>query len=159
MKLYLVRHAHALSDAEDPARPLSAKGRETVQAVARALRRQAAIAVDEVWHSPLARAQETATLLAEGLRLRVQLREVAGLRPEDSPALMATALGRTNNSLLLVGHEPHLSGLAGLLLGIEPGHGSVEFKKGAVLCLERVMRGTPWTLAWLLPPKLLADAE
>jgi phosphohistidine phosphatase len=159
MKLYLVRHGHALSDAEDPARPLSSKGRETTLMTARWLRTRTAIDVTEVWHSPLVRARETAELLVEGLRLRVQTREVAGLLPEDSPALMATALGRTSASLMLVGHEPHLGGLAGLLLGIDPGHGAVEFKKGAVLCLDRVMRGSPWTLAWSLPPKLLAEAE
>jgi len=158
MKLYLVRHAHALSDAEDPARPLSAKGRETAQAVARGLRRRTALEVAEVWHSPLVRARETAELLAAGLQLRAHLREVPGLLPEDSPAAMAAALGCCKESLMLVGHEPHLSALPAELLGLEPGRGLVEFRKGTVLCLDRVMRGAPWTLVWLLPPTFVAES-
>jgi phosphohistidine phosphatase len=159
MKLYLFRHAHALAEAEDPARPLSAKGRELMQAVARGLRRRTSVEVAEVWHSPLVRARETAELLAEGLRLRVRLREVPGLLPEDSPAEMATALGHRNESLMLVGHEPHLSSLAGQLLGIDPERSLVEFKKGTGLCLDRVVRGAPWTLEWLLPPRFAGEPE
>ena len=159
MKLYLFRHAQALAEAEDPARPLSAKGRETTLAVARGLRQRAAIEVTEVWHSPLVRARETAELLTEGLRLRARLREVPGLLPEDSPAAMATVLELHNESLLVVGHEPHLSALAGHLLGIDPARGLVEFKKGTGLCLDRVSRGSAWTLEWLLPPRFVGEPE
>ncbi len=155
MKLYLVRHAHALSDAEDPTRPLSAKGREAAQLMARWLREHAPLDVVEVWHSPLVRARETAELLAEGLRLKAPLREVAGLLPEDLPAPMAAALGRHGDSLMIVGHEPFLSTLAGQLLGVPDG-GGIEFRKGAVICLERIVRGAPWSLCWSVNPYLIA---
>ncbi len=157
MKLYLVRHAHALSDAEDPTRPLSPKGREAALAVARWLRRHAAPDVVEVWHSPLVRARETAELFAEGLHLKAPLREAAGLLPEDSPAPMAAALCRHGDSVMIVGHEPFLSTLAGLLLGATGG--GVEFRKGAVLCLERTLRGAPWTLVWHVNPALVAGDD
>ena len=159
MKLYLVRHAHALSDAEDPARPLSPKGREAAQLAARWLREHAAIDVVEVWHSPLVRARETAELLADGLHLKAPLREVAGLLPEDPPAPMAVALGRHGDSVMLVGHEPFLSSLAGRLLGVPEGAGGIEFRKGTVVCFERVLRGAPWTLRWSVNPYLLAGGE
>lgn len=155
MKLYLVRHAHALSDAEDPTRPLSAKGREAAQLAARWLREHAPIDVVEVWHSPLVRARETAELLAEGLRLKARLREVPGLLPEDPPAPMAAALGRHGDSVMIVGHEPFLSTLAGQLLGVRDGDGCVEFRKGAVVCFERIVRGAPWTLCWSVSPYLI----
>lgn len=158
MKLYLVRHAHAVSDAEDPARPLSPKGREIALAMGRWLRGNAAVDMAEVWHSPLVRARETAELLVEGARLKVRLREAAGLLPEDEVAAMATALCRHGDSMMIVGHEPHLGALAARLLGIEEG-GGVEFKKGAVLCLERILRGAPWTLLWHVNPRLVAGDE
>lgn len=157
MKLYIVRHAHAVSEEEDPARPLSAKGRESAQETARWLRRHAAPDVAEVWHSSLVRARETAELFAEGLRLKARLREVPGLLPEAPPATLATALGRHHESVMVVGHEPQLSALTALLLGMTDG--AVEFRKGAVACLERTLRGGPWTLAWLVSPQLVAGED
>ena len=157
MKLYLVRHAHAVSDAEDPTRPLSPKGREVALAMGRWLRGNAAVDIAEVWHSPLVRARETAELFVEGARLKARLREVAGLLPEDNVAAIATALCRYGDSVMIVGHEPHLGLLAGRLLGIETG--GVDFKKGAVLCLERILRGAPWTLLWHVNPRLVAGEE
>ena len=158
MKLYLVRHAHAVSDAEDPVRPLSPKGREVALAMGRWLRGNAGADIAEIWHSPLVRARETAELLVEGARLKARLREAAGLLPEDDVSAMAVALGRHGDSVMIVGHEPYLSTLAGRLLGIEAG-GGVEFKKGAVLCLERILRGAPWTLLWHVNPRLVAGGE
>ncbi|MBK8478083.1 MAG: phosphohistidine phosphatase SixA [Opitutaceae bacterium] len=157
MKLYLVRHTHAVSDAENPVRPLSPKGREVALGMGRWLRGNAAADITEVWHSPLVRARETAELLVEGARLKVRLREAAGLLPEDEVSAMATALGRHGDSLVIVGHEPHLGLLAGRLLGIEVG--GVDFKKGAVLCLERILRGAPWTLLWHVSPRLVLGQE
>ena len=85
MKLYLVRHAHAVSDAEDPARPLSPRGREVALSMGRWLRGNAAVDIEEVWHSPLVRARETAELVVEGARLKARLREA------DFTALSALA--------------------------------------------------------------------
>ncbi len=157
MKLYLVRHAHAVSDAENPARPLSGKGREVALAMGHWLRGNAAVDVVEVWHSPLVRARETAELVVEGSRMKARLREASGLLPEDDVTAMAAALGRHGDSVMIVRHEPHLGLLAGRLLGIEAG--SVEFKKGAVLCLERILRGAPWTLRWHVSPSLVMGGE
>jgi phosphohistidine phosphatase len=157
MKLYLVRHAHAVSDAEDPARPLSPRGREVALSMGRWLRGNAAVDIAEVWHSPLVRARETAELLVEGARLKARLREAPGLLPEDDVSAMALALGRHGDSVMLVGHEPYMGALAARLLGIETG--GVEFKKGAVLCLERILRGAPWTLLWHVNPRLVAGEE
>lgn len=159
MKLYLVRHAHAVSDSEDPTRPLSAKGFTVARDLTKWLREQTVIDVAEVWHSPLVRARQTAEIMIDGLRLKAKLREVPGLLPEDPPATTSLALQKARDSLMVVGHEPHLSGLAAQLVGIDLAKGGVEFKKSAVLCLERVMVGAPWIIAWLLPPKLVLEEE
>ena len=64
MKLFLVRHSHAFPETEDPRRPLSAQGRDTTRKVAAFFHANGALSsVRTVWHSPLARARETAELL------------------------------------------------------------------------------------------------
>jgi phosphohistidine phosphatase len=158
MKLYLLRHAHAVSEIEDPARPLSARGREQARAVGGHLARHGRVRVSEVWHSRLVRARETAEIVAAELALAAPRREVAGLCPEDPPEGTARRVERSEESLLVVGHEPHLSGLAGLLLRLDPDRAAIEFKKGALLCLERPLPGAPWSVVWLLTPRL-AGAE
>lgn len=158
MKLFLLRHAHAVSEAEDPARPLSGRGREQARALGRHLARNVRVRVSEVWHSELVRSRETAEIVAEQLGLQAPLRTVAGLCPEDPPEGTARRLDRGEEPLLVVGHEPHLSGLAGLLLRLDPDRAAIEFKKGAMLCLERPLPGAPWSVAWLLTPRL-AGAE
>jgi hypothetical protein len=37
--------------------------------------------------------------------------------------------------------------------------GAVEFKKGSVLCLERTVRGGPWTVVWLVSPLLIGGED
>ena len=159
MKLNLVRHAHAVAETDDPARPLSPKGRDISRELARWLRQHLLIEVSEVWHSPLLRAKETAEILVDELRLKTRMREMAGLEPDDDPSGVAAVLAKRTAPLMMVGHEPHLSALVGLLLGLDLARGAVEFKKGTVLCLERFVPGAPWVIAWLLPAKFVVQDE
>ena len=71
MHVYLVRHAKALSPDEDPKRPLSAEGREQAKSVARFLKRQQLVLVNEVWHSTKLRAKQTAEIFVKELALTV----------------------------------------------------------------------------------------
>ena len=63
MRLYLVQHGDAIPERVDPERPLSAKGRRDVEAVARLLASAGTRAV-RVAHSGKLRAQQTAEVLA-----------------------------------------------------------------------------------------------
>lgn len=153
MQLYLIRHAHALDAADDDVRPLSRQGHEQVAAVASLLARSGAMAPVEIWHSPLVRARETASGLATALRLKAKLVPVAGLRPEDDPVTIAQRLKTGPASLALVGHEPHLSALASLLVA-GPGRVPVfVFNKCAVLALEGA--ADYWAVRWHITPELL----
>jgi broad specificity phosphatase PhoE len=72
-EVWLVRHADvydALADVHDP--PLSARGRDQAQRLARRVRR---LAVAAVYASPARRAQETARLLSNEVRLDARLGE------------------------------------------------------------------------------------
>lgn len=152
MRHFLVRHAHAVDLEPDAARPLSAKGHGQITRLAEFLGRSGAFAPDEIWHSPLVRARETAEALASRLRLEARLREVDGLLPEDDPVGVARRLVQEVRSIALVGHEPQLGAFASLLLA-EPGRPTVVMRKAAVLALEGF--GTHWQVEWMLIPELL----
>ena len=92
MKLYLIRHAHAVTEQEDPARPLSLKGETDARHLAAWFRLNGALQPAQFWHSPLVRARATACLLAAGLGGYPLLVETTGLLPEDDPEETATRL-------------------------------------------------------------------
>lgn len=153
MNLYLIRHAHAEDTQPDALRRLSPRGRRQVKDLARFLRGAEDFAPEEIWHSRLARAQETAALLDEGSRRNVPLREVGDLAPEDDPHRLARQLEKCGRSLALVGHEPHLGALASLLVTGAEEPVRFRMKKGAVLALEGA--GRNWIVCWHVSPDLL----
>jgi phosphohistidine phosphatase len=156
MRLYLVRHAHAVPDEDDARRPLSARGRKTVRQVAAFFRASRALQPGQIWHSPLWRARETAEILARGLDLsRKVLVETSDLRPEDDPAEIIRRFASVGEDLALVGHEPHLGALATRLVCGKGKPPVFEFKKGAVLCLERA--DASWQIRWYFSPELLPE--
>jgi phosphohistidine phosphatase len=165
MLLYLIRHAHAVAADENRERPLSLRGRGECARVAAFLGRTREFTPLEFWHSPLARARETAELLRAALAPQITLREHAGLLPEDDPAVFAarlTALAPTA-ALAVAGHEPHLSALATLLVCGRAAPIGFEFEKAAVLALDAPSYGLPahadltgrFAVRWHLSPALL----
>jgi phosphohistidine phosphatase len=154
--IYLVRHAHAVDSVDDDARALSPEGRAQVRRLAAFLGASGEMQPAEIWHSPLVRACETATLLAGALGLRVPLRKVAGLRPGDDPATMAARL-QSPLSMALVGHEPNLSALASLLVAGRAAPAVFHLGKCAALALERTRPGNAacWAVCWQVAAELL----
>ena len=163
MRLYLIRHAHAVSEQENPSRPLSPRGRLDTARLASWLRANRALDPSQLWHSPLERSRETAAILAHGLDLDTVIVETPGLLPEDDPTEMAERLETFPSAanLALVGHEPHLSALATLLVRGKRKPAAFEIKKGAVLALEpsgdvHKRTGRPrWHVCWHISPELL----
>jgi phosphohistidine phosphatase len=157
--LFLLRHGHAVSEDEDPARPLSKRGREQVRALAEFVRDRGGIQVERVWHSPLLRAVETAEVFCDRLELKATRREIDGLLPDDDIRGIARRLSGFGYPLLVVGHEPHLGRLASVLVCGNVDQELVDFKKGALLCLEREATKSQtilWRIRWFVPPALLA---
>lgn len=154
--LYLVRHAHALDGPDDPQRPLSPKGKKQVARICEALKGKGLINPSLVWQSPYRRAKETARHLIDGLGLSVSVVTVEGITPFDDPPTISDSIGETVENLMVVGHEPHLSGLASLLLSGNPDLGYVVFSKSSILNLTRLKVGnksTPWQIDWHLNHK------
>lgn len=153
--LLLIRHAHALKGKDDAARPLSQRGKEQIRAIARFLKEARAFDAKEVWHSPLVRSRDTAERLVERLGAQPKLVETDGLEHEDDPAIIAERLNRVRRPVAVVGHDPHLSALATLLVTGRARPSIFELKKGAVLALDRD-DDERWTIRWLISPRLLA---
>ena len=125
MQIYLLRHAEAESDsARDEARALTAKGSKQAESIGRFCLKHGFIP-GVILSSPLTRAEETARLVALQLNLPklVQVEEFlrAGMTPERALSglrevfinLMKRQKYSENASIMLVGHEPDLSNLAG----------------------------------------------
>lgn len=152
MELYLVQHGEAKSEAEDPTRPLTDRGREEVGRVA-AFVVKIGLKPAEIRHSGKRRAEETARLFAQALGLSEKVKAVSGLAPNDDVQPLAGALLAEKDNLMLVGHLPHLSRLASLLLVGDSGKTIVRFRMGGIVCLARE-DASRWTLAWMITPEI-----
>ena len=153
MEIYLVRHAHAVDEAEDPKRPLSKRGRKQVERLARFLNKTDALPVQHFWHSALARSRQTAELLVAEMSLSARLIQVDGLEGGDDPAQIAERLKTRRTPIAIVGHEPHLSALATLLVAGVSEPPRFILKKSSVVALGRNEGG--WAVLWQVSPELL----
>ena len=154
MQVFVIRHAHAVTAAEDAERPLSKRGREQVRRLARLLRKTRALPLTEVWHSPLLRSKETAALLIDELCAKAKLIQVDGIEGNDDPNVVAGRLKTRRSPVAIVGHEPHLSALVSLLVAGKTAPRKVVIKKSAVLALERSAENG-WAVIWHISPAIV----
>jgi len=166
MILYILRHAIAEDEApkgDDRARRLTSRGRAKMRAVAQGMHRLG-LRFDVLLTSPLVRAVETAAIVAEVYGGKPAPQELPALAAGTPPAETARALRPfvRHDHVVIVGHEPGLSGLASLLLTGSPTAMSIELKKGGVIALEtgQLLRAsggaaTGATLLWHATPRQL----
>jgi phosphohistidine phosphatase len=166
MNLFILRHGlasdpgeHGLpKDLPDTERPLSAKGKQKLWRTTAAMR-TLDLKFDAVVSSPLLRARQTAQIVTEAFELRRKLILTDELAPAGDPKLLLdqlTKLGPRAKNILLVGHEPYLSRLIGLLIAGNTAT-AIDLKKGglAKLAVEQLRFARCAELAWLLTPKQL----
>ena len=153
MEIFIIRHAHAVDEAEDPARPLSKRGRKQVRRLARFFKKNDALPLPEVWHSPLARSKETAELLVKRLCAKAKLTQIDGIEGDDDLAIVAGRLKTRRTPVAIVGHEPHLSALLSLLVAGTPEPPKFVLKKSAVVALERTNGN--YAVRWQVSPELI----
>lgn len=162
--LYLVRHGIAAERGDDypddAQRPLIPEGRVRLKQIAVGLRRLG-VAWDEVLTSPLVRALQTAQALSEAFDPRppVTTTDSLALGGRTDAVFAELARRRSLKSVALVGHMPGMGILAAQLIGASR---ELEFKKGAVACieLERGPAAGAGRLLWFASPKLLrSDRE
>lgn len=152
--LCLIRHGDAgdrlaMPDRDD-LRPLTVRGKKQARRAGKALRRLGLLPAD-VWTSRLVRAAETAEHALDAAKASVPRVATAALSPSADPARVLAALeespppaaderparratkppaGDAPVVRWLVGHDPHLTRLLGLLVAAQPM--GVPLSKGAV---------------------------
>lgn len=156
MNIYLVRHGEAKAKSAAPDRPLTDAGAEDVARVARAV---AAVETElaAVWHSEKLRARQTAQIFEREIIPEEGASVREGLLPNDDPSVVREALRGREGSVMLVGHLPHLSRLASLLL---TGRAEREIL-GLGTASVAALRGAndEWRLVWHLVPELTPAYE
>jgi phosphohistidine phosphatase len=158
MQIYLLRHGIAEDGRPgqaDADRALTAEGIKRLREI---LKRARTASVDPsvIVTSPYVRARQTAELAAEILGFEEALAPSAALTPMASPVDTWAELRALKGelSVLLVGHEPHMSSFTGFLLGTPELR--VDFKKGAMVRVDMFEMGVRprGVLKWMMAPKL-----
>jgi phosphohistidine phosphatase len=153
MFLYLVQHAEAKSEEEDPARDLSDQGSIDIENVAHHLKRLK-VRVGQIFHSGKTRARHTAEVLASHLKPAAGVSEAPGLAPLDDPGIWAGRIAQMDEDIMLVGHLPHLSGLAAMLMTGDKEKKLINFQMGGALRLRRI-EGDQWVVDWMIVPEVI----
>lgn len=154
MLLYLVQHAEAKREEEDPSRPLSEKGLADIKKIS-AYVEKLNLRAARIFHSGKTRALQTAEILAQHLKPEKGISQTDGLAPLDDPQIWFERLFRITDDIMLVGHLPHLGKLASLLLSGDAQKDIVTFKMAGIVCLMRNENGE-WSLQWMITPELVA---
>jgi phosphohistidine phosphatase len=164
MNLYLLRHGIAVDRdpigfPDDASRPLTLKGEERIRMICSALK-SLELVFDGILSSPYRRASQTAEIVAGVLGARKRLEFRDELTPDGDPKALLRYISRlrpARENVLLVGHEPNLSGLISVLISGGPGS-AIGLKKGGLAKLEietELRHARCATLSWLMTPKQL----
>lgn len=154
MLLYLVQHAEAKREEEDPERGLTDKGFKDIARTA-AYAKKLGITVNAIHHSGKKRAMQTAQILADQLKPEKGVAETDSLAPMDDPAIWDNRVAEMNEDIMLVGHLPSLARLASLLLCGDKEKGIVDFKMAGIVRLKRFDDGR-WAVEWMLVPEMIS---
>ena len=165
MDLYVLRHGEAgkrlVAGSKDSERALTVTGAKEVEEIAGAIAKLG-IKPDLVATSPLARAHQTAAIVAKKLKIKNKLQDWDELRPEGSRIRLYERLARfkPEASVMVVGHEPYLSSLVSEL-AFDGQKGRVVMKKGGLARLGVTsLRPRPkGELRWLLTPRIMKRME
>ncbi len=153
MKLYLAQHARAASEEVDPQRQLTEGGLRDIQKVAEFIR-PLNLCVDYLWHSGKKRAEQTAEVLADAIKINEEHITRDGLGPNDDVTALKGELGTSQQDIMIVGHLPFLAKLTSLLLAGSASANTVAFKQAGIVCLNH-SGGDQWQLEWMIIPELL----
>jgi phosphohistidine phosphatase len=159
MEIYILRHGIAVERGtpgykKDSERPLTKEGEEKMHQIAETMLAMG-LKFDLILSSPYVRAADTAQIAASQLDEEVTFTDF--LIPGANPLELIREINDARvQRVLLVGHEPDLSGLISVLTS-GGSDASIELKKGGLckLTTEKLTFGQCATLNWLLTPKQL----
>ena len=160
--LYILRHGIAVAPGTpgipDDDRPLTPKGVKRMQEIARGLRRLD-LELDRIVTSPLPRARRTAEIVAGALDAEDRLEVADALRAgSDAAAIRNWLRDRSEDRLMIVGHNPGLTDLITLLVlgATRPQPQVCELKKGGLAALQISSSAQDrCELIWAATPRLI----
>ena len=160
MFVYVLRHGIA-DDAKpgepDSARALTGEGRKKLSSVLERASK-AGVAPAVILTSPYLRAKQTARMAAQAFGRENSVVETSALVPSGSPELVWDEISeyRSEEQLMVVGHEPLLGELVSYLL--DSPSLRVDMRKAALvsILLESLRGGPRGVLQWMITPKLSA---
>lgn len=161
-ELYIMRHGIAVERgsagySDDSKRPLTPDGRKRMEEITRGLMRLG-LDLDWIVSSPLVRALETAKIVGAELGGNKPLDVSDDLRPGGSAEALIAFLARHTHRrrVLVVGHEPDLSEMAGRLIGAGR-RAHLTLKKGGccLVAFDDFPPKSPGKLIWWLAPRVM----
>ena len=160
MVIYFLRHAnagqkHFSSPEKDEKRPIDKVGEEQSHDVGRALA-YIGVTVNVIVSSPLTRAVQTASIVAQELGHEEKIVQDDALRPEATFEEFKALLNRHRDKLaiMVVGHDPSMSEFVNRVLSGGRPMAVVEMKKGGVAKVDLELR-RPAILRWCVTPKVV----
>jgi len=153
MKLYLVQHGQAVPKIDNPERPLTERGVQETEQIARFLQTRKIAPPRRIIHSGKLRSLQTAEIIARTVSPSAALEVGELLSPNDDFIPWQQRIASEENDLMLVGHLPNLAWLANALMTGYADMNCVRFVNSGVICLER-QEAKHFALLWSLTPSL-----
>jgi phosphohistidine phosphatase len=162
--IYLCRHGiaeEAAGRTADEERELTGEGVKKFRKAAKGFLRLTGVdGISQVVSSPLARARQTAEIVAELLDAKgrvLKVRQTETLAPDGNLSGFLKLVRGMKGGVVAVGHEPLLSQWIGkLCFGTM---GRVRMGKGAIAAIELQPAGLKGELLWLMQPGELREAR
>ncbi len=155
MALFLVQHGVCASKDVDPDKGLTEQGIHDTERIAQVAKGYE-IKAGKIVHSGKKRAEQTAAVYHQVLRVNVALEVVSGINPLDDVRPFAKQLN-PGGALMVVGHLPFMQRLVSYLTtGSEEIH-VYQFQNSGIVCLDaaREADGTlNWFIRWTLNPHI-----
>ena len=164
-----MRHGYAgnrLSDPmKDTKRQLTVSGKKEVVEIAKSLKKLG-VKFNVIFSSPLARAFQTAKIIAEEYKLIEQIEQSEDLKPNGSKDLLYNKLSKLNidSVILIVGHEPYLSSMINDIISkndadrnYNKNNNNIILKKAGLsrIKITSTVPKLKGELRWLLTPRIL----
>jgi len=157
MIVYFLRHASAgqpvVNSREDEKRPIDKEGEKQSHDVGHLLAAMK-VEVDVIISSPLTRALQTAEIVAGDSSHQNKIVTDDAMRPGATYDQFQDLLTRyrKNEAIMVVGHNPSITGFVQRLLTGNESRDWFEFKKGAIVKVE--VEGRQASLQWVMTPKM-----
>ena len=162
MDLFILRHGDAgnrLSDPiKDTKRQLTVSGKKEVVEIAKSLKKLG-VKFNLIYSSPLARAFQTAKIIAEEYKFTKQIEQSEELKPNGSKDFLYNKLSKLNidSVILIVGHEPYLSSMINDIISNNKNSNNIILKKAGLsrIKITSTVPKLKGELRWLLTPRIL----